>query len=42
MVGVVLAGVYKLKNLKDAQDAQVAIFWERDLTPLADFLEVAR
>lgn len=37
----VLAGVFRLKNLKDAQDAGVYIYWERDLTPLADFLDAA-
>jgi hypothetical protein len=38
VVGVVLSGVYKLQNLKSAQDDGVAIFWEHDLTPLRDFL----
>jgi len=37
----VLAGVFKLRNLKDAQEAGVTIFWERDLGALAEFLKVA-
>lgn len=41
VVGAVLAGVYKLKNLKDAQEAGVAIFWERDLAPLVTFVDSA-
>lgn len=39
---VVLAGVFKLKNLRDAQrDQNLTIFWEHDLSPLADFLSAA-
>lgn len=38
VTGAVLAGVFKVKNLIDAQDVGVSIFWERDLTPLGDFL----
>lgn len=39
VTGVVLAGVYDLACLKTAQDNQrVAIFWEHDLSPLADFV----
>lgn len=37
----VLAGVYKLANLEDAQEAGVTIFWEHDLQPLADFIHAA-
>lgn len=39
ITGAVLAGVFKLTNLRDAQEGGVAIFWEHDLAPLADFLE---
>lgn len=38
VTGAVLAGVFELTNLRDAQDAGVAIFWEHDLAPLEDFL----
>lgn len=39
VTGAVLAGVYKLKNLIDAQNNYgVSIFWEHDLTPLLDFI----
>jgi hypothetical protein len=42
VTGVVLAGVYDLSCLVAAQDSQnVTLFWEHDLTPLADFLERA-
>ncbi len=41
IAAAVLAGVFKLRNLKDAQDAGVTIFWERDLGALAEFLKVA-
>lgn len=37
--GLVLAGVFDLSYIKTAQDAGVIIFWERDLTPLRDFVE---
>jgi hypothetical protein len=37
----VLAGVFKLPNLTDAQNAGVALFWEHDLEPLASFLSDA-
>jgi len=39
ITAAVLAGVYKLTNLRDAQDGGVGIFWEHDLKPLEDFLE---
>lgn len=43
ITAAVLAGVFKLKNLQDAQHAsRLTIFWEHDLSPLADFLEAAR
>jgi hypothetical protein len=39
VTGAVLAGVYKLVNLRDAQENYgVAIFWEHDLTPLRQFV----
>jgi hypothetical protein len=41
VTAAVLAGVFKVKNLTDAQDVGVSIFWERDLTPLAEFLAEA-
>lgn len=42
VTGIVLAGVYDLSCLIAAQDSQhVALFWEHDLTPLAEFLELA-
>ena len=41
ITAAVLAGVFKLKNLKDAQKDGVAIFWESDLEPLSDFLRAA-
>jgi XamI restriction endonuclease len=37
----VLAGVFRLKNLTDAQAKNIAIVWERDLAPLAAFLAAA-
>ncbi len=36
--GAVLSGVFKLRNLKDAQNSGVTIFWERDLSPLSEFV----
>jgi len=42
VTGAVLAGVFKLHNLVDAQETyKVSIFWEHDLTPLVDFLSAA-
>jgi hypothetical protein len=39
----VLSGVYSLDNLVTAQDTrEIAIVWQRDLAPLADFLRAAR
>jgi hypothetical protein len=38
----VLAGVFQLGSLKAAQDVGTTIFWERDLGPLATFLDEAR
>ncbi len=35
-------GVFRLKNLVDAQEKHIAIVWERDLGPLGDFLAAAR
>ncbi|MCY3850160.1 MAG: XamI family restriction endonuclease [Acidimicrobiaceae bacterium] len=34
----VLAGVFKTKNLNEAQDAGLTLFWEHDLDPLRDFI----
>lgn len=43
VAAAVVAGVFKLKNLQDAQhDSRLTIFWEHDLAPLADFLQAAR
>lgn len=39
---VVLGGVFRLINLQRAQQGGIAIFWERDLAPLAQFLEDVR
>ena len=42
VTAAVLAGVYKLGNLLDAQDNYgVAIFWEHNLQPLAEFISAA-
>lgn len=38
----VIAGVFKRKNLVDAQDKGIYLVWERDLTPLAEFLRSAQ
>lgn len=41
--GAVLAGVYKLGNLVDAQkNYRVTVFWEHNLRPLAKFLDATR
>jgi len=38
----VLAGVFKLKNLQDAQASQrITVFWENDLAALGTFLDAA-
>jgi XamI restriction endonuclease len=37
----VLAGVFKRKNLMDAQDKGIFIVWERDLASLGEFLAAA-
>lgn len=43
ITGAVLAGVYKLGNLLDAQENYaIAIFWEHNLRPLQEFVEEAR
>jgi XamI restriction endonuclease len=42
VTAAVLAGVYKLTSLVDAQDSyDIAIFWERNLAPLAEFVSGA-
>lgn len=39
----VLAGLFRLKNLVDAQDVKhFAVVWERDLAPLVEFVRAAR
>lgn len=38
----VLSGVYKLKNLEDAQDGGLAIFWAHDLAALVEWIEATR
>ena len=35
----VLAGVFKVANLKDAQEEGVSLFWSFDLAPLGEFLK---
>ena len=37
----VLDGVFKLENLLSAQRAGIAIYWERDLRPFAEFIQAA-
>ena len=41
ITAAVLAGVYKLRNLADAQAGGVVIFWEHDLDQLAQFVASA-
>jgi hypothetical protein len=41
ITAAVLGGVFKLSNLRDAQQSGVVIFWEPDLGALAEFLEAA-
>lgn len=39
---VVLSGIYKLKNLIEVQNQyKVTIFWQHDLRPLAEFINIA-
>lgn len=38
----VLAGVFKLINLRNAQAGGITLFWERDLSALAEFVRAAR
>ena len=38
----VLSGVYKLKNLEDAQGGGLAIFWAHGLQALVDWIEATR
>ena len=42
VTGAVLAGVYKLANLVDAQTGGVTLFWERDLERVGEFVESTR
>jgi len=37
-----LSGVYKLKNLEDAQAGGLAIFWAHDLQALVEWIEKTR
>jgi hypothetical protein len=37
----VISGVFRLKNLRDAQAKGIAIVWQRDLSPLLEFLAAA-
>ncbi len=41
ITAAVLSGVFRLKNLQDAQTAGVAIFWEHDLFQLQEFVLAA-
>lgn len=41
VTAAVLAGVFKLKNLRAAQEMGVAIFWERDLLALSKFVRAS-
>ena len=34
----VVSGVFKTNNLRQAQDAELTIFWSHDLEPLRDFI----
>ena len=38
----VIAGVYRLVNLRDAQENNVSIFWQHNLAPLEEFVRLAR
>lgn len=39
ITAAVLAGVFKLNNLRDAQhNNRIAIFWEHNLDPLREFV----
>ncbi len=43
ITAAVLSGVFKLRHLQQAQSSYgITIFWERDLAPLARFLDAAR
>lgn len=42
VVGAVVAGVYDMRNLKNAQDTDVTIFWQHRLRVLIDAVEAAR
>ncbi|MDE0068056.1 MAG: XamI family restriction endonuclease [Acidimicrobiaceae bacterium] len=37
----VLSGIYKTRNLEQAQDQHLIIFWAHDLEPLAEFVRSA-
>ena len=38
----VLSGVYKLHNLKDAQDRGLTLFWSHDIAELIDWIEATK
>lgn len=40
--GAVLSGVFRLKNLQDAQRSRIALFWDHKLSELFSFIESAR
>lgn len=42
ITGAVLAGVYNLANVVDAQEGEVTIFWEHDLEPLGELVDRTR
>lgn len=42
LTSVVLAGVFDLSCLRNAQDNGVILFWEHNLSPLADFVSAAK
>lgn len=41
VVAAVIAGVYDLPTLRDAQEHNVALFWQHDLRKLIDFVNAA-
>jgi hypothetical protein len=42
ITAAVVSGVFKLANLRTAQDRGVVIFWEHDLAPLSQFAQEAQ
>ena len=41
ITAAVLAGVFDLKHLEEAQRRGVTLFWEGDLQPLAEFVQTS-